>query len=245
MLLTKVFYNQFLLFPSDMKKVLLLLLCAGFQFVTGTVNAGTDMAPITTRPWQETVLSVTDLDSSARFFREIGSYVTKASGVVSASEVASWGLPPAAGGEMLVLGKANEDHANIRLIRFTNAGPRVPMRPGARAWDTGCYFSLMERMKDMQAVYDDAIAMGWWTETPITYLEYGTSKLNVTIFRGSDGIQVQGYERLSPPLPPDIPAFERLTLPFNVMQIVRDRGDYSILQCNRPVKLCRNPEFLI
>ena len=98
MLLTKVFYNQFLLFPSDMKKVLLLLLCAGFQFVTGTVNAGTDMAPITTRPWQETVLSVTDLDSSARFFREIGSYVTKASGVVSASEVASWGLPPAAGG---------------------------------------------------------------------------------------------------------------------------------------------------
>ena len=72
MLLTKVFYNQFLLFPSDMKKVLLLLLCAGFQFVTGTVNAGTDMAPITTRPWQETVLSVTDLDSSARFFREIG-----------------------------------------------------------------------------------------------------------------------------------------------------------------------------
>ena len=146
---------------------------------------------------------------------------------------------------MLVLGKANEDHANIRLIRFTNAGPRVPMRPGARAWDTGCYFSLMVRMKDMQAVYDDAIAMGWWTETPITYLEYGTSKLNVTIFRGSDGIQVQGYERLSPPLPPDIPAFERLTLPFNVMQMVRDRGDYSILQCNRPVKLCRNPEFLI
>ena len=139
MLLTKVFYNQFLLFPSDMKKVLLLLLCAGFQFVTGTVNAGTDMAPITTRPWQETVLSVTDLDSSARFFREIGSYVTKASGAVSASEVASWGLPSAAGGEMLVLGKANEDQANIRLIRFTNAGPRVPMRPGARAWDTGCY----------------------------------------------------------------------------------------------------------
>ena len=50
---------------------------------------------------------------------------------------------------MLVLGKANEDQANIRLIRFTNAGPRVPMRPGARAWDTGCYFSLMVRSRDM------------------------------------------------------------------------------------------------
>ena len=33
MLLTKVFYNQFLLFPSDMKKVLLLLLCASLWYM--------------------------------------------------------------------------------------------------------------------------------------------------------------------------------------------------------------------
>ena len=55
----------------------------------------------------------------------------------------------------------------------------------------------MVRMKDMASIYDDAIAMGWWTETPITYLEFGTSKLNVVIFRGPDGMQVQGYERLA------------------------------------------------
>ena len=144
-----------------MKKVLLFILCAGFHVVAGAADAGTETTPITTRPWQEAVLSVTDLDSSARFFREIGGCVAKARGAVSASEIASWGLPPAAGGEMLVLGNANEDQANIRLIHFTNAGSGVPMRPGARAWDTGCYFSLMVRMKDMQAIYDDAIAMGW------------------------------------------------------------------------------------
>ena len=97
------------------------------------------------------------------------------------------------------------------------------MRPGARPWDTGCYFSLMVRMKGMQSIYDDAIAMGWWTETPITYLEFGASKLNVMIFRGPDGVQVQGYERLEPPLPDTIPPFERLTRPFNMMQMVRDR----------------------
>jgi catechol 2,3-dioxygenase-like lactoylglutathione lyase family enzyme len=65
--------------------------------------------------------------------------------------------------------------------------------------------------------------MGWWTETPITYLEFGESKLNVMIFRGPDGVQVQGYERLSPPLPAGVPEFERLTRPFNIMQMVRDR----------------------
>ena len=201
----------------------LLALCAMYGFIAETACASAEMVPITTRPWQEAVLSVTDLDASARFFREIGGYVDKAGGAVPASAIASWGLAPDATGEMLVLGRPGEDQANLRLIRFDRTGRRVPMRPGARAWDTGCYFSLMVRMKGMQSIYDDAIALGWWTETPITYLEFGASKLNVMIFRGPDGIQVQGYERLSPPLPSGIPPFERMTRPFNIMQMVRDR----------------------
>jgi catechol 2,3-dioxygenase-like lactoylglutathione lyase family enzyme len=43
------------------------------------------------------------------------------------------------------------------------------------------------------------------------------------VFRGPDGVQVQGYERLEPPLPDAIPDFERFTRPFNIMQMVRDR----------------------
>jgi catechol 2,3-dioxygenase-like lactoylglutathione lyase family enzyme len=65
--------------------------------------------------------------------------------------------------------------------------------------------------------------MGWWTETPITDLEFGTSKLKVVVYRGPDGVQVQGYERLEPPLPEAIGPFERLSKPFNMMQMVRDR----------------------
>ena len=201
----------------------LLALCALYGFSAGAACADAATVPITTRPWQEAVLSVTDLETSARFFREIGGYVDKARGTLSASALASWGLASGATGELLVLGRPGEDQANLRLIRFDRAGRRVPMRPGARAWDTGCYFSLMVRMQGMQSIYDDAIALGWWTETPITYLEFGASKLNVTIFRGPDGIQVQGYERLSPPLPPGIPPFERMTRPFNIMQMVRER----------------------
>ena len=115
------------------------------------------------------------------------------------------------------------DFGHVRLVSFDNAGRRMPMRPGARAWDTGCYFSMMIRVKDMQSIYDDAIRLGWWTETPITALRFGESDLRVVIYRGPDGVQVQTYDRLSPPLPEAIPDFERMTAPFNMMQMVADR----------------------
>jgi predicted enzyme related to lactoylglutathione lyase len=82
---------------------------------------------------------------------------------------------------------------------------------------------MMIRVKNMQSIYDDAIRLGWWTETPITALKFGESDLRVVIYRGPDGVQVQTYDRLSPPLPETIPDFERMTAPFNMMQMVADR----------------------
>lgn len=180
--------------------------------------------PITPRPWQEAVVSVTDLDRTAAFFKQIGNYKEHWRGQLSPALLRSWGLPSNASGEGLLLSpNAPSDGGMLRLVRFDNAGRKQPTRPGSRAWDTGCYFSVMVRAKDMQSLYDDAIALGWWTETPITYLEFGESKLNVVIFKGPDGVQVQAYERLSPALPNAIPAFERITRPFNMMQMVRNR----------------------
>lgn len=195
---------------------LVLALCAG-------ANADSEREPVTRNPWQEAVVSVTDIDRSARFFREIGGYKARWRGPLDAAEIAAWGLPDDASGEALLLGPAGQDSGLVRLVRFDNAGRREPMRPGSRAWDTGCYYSMMVRMKDMQAVYDDAIAMGWWSETPITDLRFGDSILKVIVLRGPDGVQVQAYERLSPPLPEAIPPFERITRPFNMMQMVRSR----------------------
>lgn len=198
------------------------VLALGWPAADGSAEAD-GAAPVTTADWREAVVSVTDLDRSARFFLEIGGYEVKWRGALGADAIAAWGLPATASGEAMLIGPAGYDSGLVRLVRFDDAGRREPMRPGSRAWDTGCYFSLMIRMKDMQAVYDDAIRLGWWTETPITYLEWGTSKLNVVIYRGPDGVQVQGYERLAPALPDAIPDFERMSGPFNMMQMVRDR----------------------
>ena len=197
-----------------------LLLCT-----TAASDAAEPLAPLSEQAWQEAVISVTDIDVTARFFREIGQYEVKWRGSLEPSEIAAWGLPEQASGEAMLLGPVGYESGLVRLIRFDGAGRKVPTRPGSRAWDTGCYFSLMVRMKGLHEIYDDAIRMGWWTETPIAYLEFGASKLNIVVFRGPDGVQVQGYERLEPPLSSDIRPFERMAGPFNVMQTVTDRDE--------------------
>jgi len=185
--------------------------------------AQSEIAPITRDVWQEVVISVSNIERSAQFFQEIGGYEEKWRGALHASEIETWGLPVSATGEALLLGPGNRNEGLVRLVRFDNAGRKEPTRPGARSWDSGCYFSVMVRMKDMPGIYDDAIAMGWWTETPITQYTFGDSHLNIVVFQGPDGMQVQGYERLSLPLPEAFPDFERFSGPFNLMQMVRDR----------------------
>lgn len=116
--------------------------------------------PVTAVPWREAVVSVTDLDRSAAFFTAIGGYRELWRGPVDAGELRLFGLGEGASGEALLLGPEGATAGLVRLVRFDDAGPKVPMRPGSRPWDTGCYFSLMVRIKDMPAFYADAIRLG-------------------------------------------------------------------------------------
>ncbi len=198
-----------------LKKIFLSLLFSAGLF--------SQKSPITTEPWREVVISVSNLDRTAEFFKSIGGYEETFRGRSSASSIKHFGLNADASAEELLLAAKGATSGFVRLIRFDNAGYKQPMRPGSRAWDSGCYFSLMVRMKDIRKIYDEAIAMGWWTETPIAELSFGTSSLEVVIFKGPDGVQVQGYERLTPALPKAFPAFERISQPFNIMQMVKSR----------------------
>lgn len=200
------------------------ILCLIFV-VLSKYTFASDAHPFGLSPWREVVVSVTDIDRTAKFFTEIGAYVEHSKGALSASELASWGLEVAASGRYVLLGPQDATTGLIRLIDFDDAGEQRPMRPGARAWDTGCYFSIMVRVKGIESIYDEAIRMGWWTETPIAPLQFGESDLRIVIFRGPDGIQIQSYERLSPALPAAVGDFERMTRPFNVMQMVESQPE--------------------
>lgn len=179
--------------------------------------------PVTDKPWLMATASVTDIDRTARFFREIGNYETVWQGKLDAREISALGLPEDASADGVILAAPGSSHGWVRLVRFDNAGRKAPTRPGARAWDTGCFWSLMVRAEGMDSIYDDAIAMGWWTQTPVVDLDFGGSKLKVVVFQGPDGLQVQAYERLSPPLPEAFGTFDRLSQPFNIMQMTPDR----------------------
>ncbi len=180
--------------------------------------------PVTSSPWREVIFSVTDIDKTAVFFEKLGHYVTLDEGALSDSELESWGLSVPSKGRYRVIGPVGATSGLVRLIDFDDAGLQEPMRPGARAWDTGCYFSLMVRVKGIESLYRQAIELGWWTETPIAPLQFGDSDLRIVIFKGPDGIQIQSYERLSPALPEAVGPFDRMTRPFNIMQMVEDHG---------------------
>ncbi|MEC7289220.1 MAG: hypothetical protein VXW22_03905 [Pseudomonadota bacterium] len=185
--------------------------------------------PVVDQPWLMATASVSDLDRTAAFFTQIGGYETVYRGALDVREIQRHDLPPAASGEVLTLRAKGSDSGYVRLIRFDNAGRKVPTRPGARAWDTGCFWSFMVRAHDIERVYDDAIAMGWGTETPIAPLSFNGSELSIVVFKGPDGLQVQAYERLNRPPPEGFTAFERLSRPFNIMQMTRDREAVRVL----------------
>lgn len=206
-----------------MLKILFLGLLALTMALQAVAESPKAVEPVTTSVWSEAVLSVSNIDRTARFFLEVAGYNERWRGPMSQGELASFGLPVEATAEVLLLGHADHQTAKIRLVQFENAGRKEPMRPGAHSWDTGCFTSLMVRAKNLPELYDQAIALGWWSETPVTDLQFGASKLKVVIFKGPDGVQVQSYERLEPPLPEEIGDFESMTRPFNMMQMVDDR----------------------
>ncbi len=211
-------------FLAGIGAVLAACVVAGTQVVAETPRGKGEaaLAPVTSTPWVMATAIVSDIPRTAQFFLEIGGYERVAEGPIGAAELSAYGLPPGAAGQALVLRAPNSVGGLVRLVQFENAGKQEPMRPGSRAWDTGCYWSLMVRANDMESIYSEAVRMGWWTHTPITDLEFGGSVLKVVVFQGPDGLQIQAYERISPPLEGFTP-FSRISQPFNIMQMTADR----------------------
>jgi len=202
-------------------KTLSMVLVLFIGGVASGCNAATP-SPIPNGPWQEAVISVSDLDRTAAFFIEVGGYAVRWRGAVHRSALDHWQLPTQVSGQAMLLAPPWAEDGHVRLIQFSGA-EQEPTRPGARPWDTGCYFSLMLRGKNLDERYLQAVKLGWWTESEVIAVDFSTSKLKTVIFKGPDGINVAVYERLSPPLDAYWPEFERFTQAFNNMQTVRDR----------------------
>jgi len=172
-------------------------------------------------PWSEVVVSVADLDASAAWLIEDGGWREIARGELSAAEIAYWGLSPRHSGAFLKICAADTETGCIRYVRIDGAEDQRPIRLAARPWDTGGIFSIMLRTNDAQAMFDAAIARGWWAESQPYAFSFGGSDLVNVVVRGPHGVNYALYERKSP-------AFNgflvgRLSRAFNTMRMVKDQ----------------------
>jgi len=168
---------------------------------------------IATTPWFDVTVIVKRFEDIASFFTEIGGFETVA------KNDADW-----------ILRAPGSDSGYIHLV--INSGAKGPNRPPtSQAWDKGCYWSIMMRAKNIPSIIDDAKALGWTPLTDMAFLEFGPSKLNIIVLTHESGVRVQLYERLTTDLPEGFTPFERISRPFNIMQMVEDRdASYDFFQ---------------
>ena len=171
-------------------------------------------------PWQEAVISVAEFEPATRLFREAGNWRLTRSGAVARAELDYWKLDNAVTASFELWCAPQSDTGCLRFVRFEGAA-QEPIRPAARAWDTGGIFSIMVRSDDVPALYAQALELGWWAESPPIRFQFGTSDLRNVVLQGPHGINLAVYERITP----DFTGFPvgRVSQGFNSMRMVRDR----------------------
>ncbi len=171
-------------------------------------------------PWTETVVSVSDFEPASRLFRKAGGWHLRLSGEIARSELDYWALPETASGKFELWCAPQADTGCIRFVRYDGVD-QEPIRIAARAWDTGGIFSIMVRSDNVPALFDQAIALGWWAESRPIRFQFGTSDLRNVVLQGPHGINLAVYERITP----DFPHFPvgRISQGFNSMRMVRDK----------------------
>ncbi|MFK7841566.1 MAG: VOC family protein [Sphingorhabdus sp.] len=171
--------------------------------------------------WSEAVVSVRDLEDASRLFIDYGEWKIISEAAMDDSELSYWKLPEEVTGRYRLICAPEAETGCIRFIALKNAGVQKPIRPAARPWDTGGIFSLMIRSDDVDALFDKALAMGWWAESEPYRFSFGASDLNNVVLRGPHGINIAVYERIKPAFT----AFPigKMSQTFNAMRMVRDQ----------------------
>ena len=195
-----------------------LIVLSGLMVLPATRAVAAD--ELLSAPWREALISVRNPDEAARFFMEVGGFEVVDRGTLDVREIRYWQIDDSPNAEFLLLRAPGTDHGFLRFVRFIGVS-QLPIRVGARAWDTGGYFSLMMRARGLDAVYADALALGWMAESEPVRFDFPPSVLGNVVLKGPDGINIALYERHEPPLDA-FWQFERLSQPFNAMQMVAD-----------------------
>jgi catechol 2,3-dioxygenase-like lactoylglutathione lyase family enzyme len=173
------------------------------------------------QPWTEAVVSVEEIKTTTRLFREVGGWTVRERGNIARAELDYWKLPATSSATFERLCAPKTDTGCLRFVSFKGVAQK-PIRLATRAWDTGGIYSVMVRSDNVPALYDAAINMGWWAESRPIRFKFGASDLRNVVLVGPHGINLAVYERISPPFT-TFPV-GRISQGFNSMRMVRDKS---------------------
>lgn len=171
-------------------------------------------------PWSEAVVSVEDIDEASALFKVAGGWRLTHKGKVTRTELEYWKLPAKVSARFERWCAPQADTGCIRFVVFKGIVQR-PIRLATRAWDTGGIYSIMVRSDNVPALFDAAIKMGWWAESPPIRFAFGKSDLRNVVLTGPHGINLAVYERISPTF--DAFPVGPISQGFNSMRMVRSR----------------------
>lgn len=179
-----------------------------------------DSLPLT-GAWHEAVVCVSDLDRWVGALQQLFGWQVELRGPVDARLLRAWGLSAAARGEEVVLLDPDDAPRRVRLLRLHGVA-QVQARSSAAHWDTGGIFSLLVNVRDVEATFREAQALGWSAYHDPVEMHFSGRVLRNVVLRAWDGVNFGLYRAQWPP-PPES-RYAKAGNAFNGQQSVRDMG---------------------
>jgi hypothetical protein len=180
-----------------------------------------------TKPIQEAVVSVFDIERLVRPLVDVCGYVDTPLPDAPREQFAAWHLPPQCNRieQRLLVPRPSkafgaDGRGALRLVRFHGVEQRV-MRSSQRSWDTGGIFDVDVFSADLDRIYHGLQRHGWTAMgEPVDYSEAMFSVRQV-VAMGPDGLVLAIIQRYEPFVEGLDPA-GLLSPVFNSTQIVSD-----------------------
>ena len=170
--------------------------------------------------WQETVVSVSDLAAWQGVLSQVAGWQVLHQGQVPRAWLEAWGLPDHASASEILMANPGSSGGWVRLVQFSGMD-QVLIRSNAQTWETGGWFDLNARVKDMEAKSRALQSLGWQGRSDPVQFEFGPFTVKEWLAMGPDGVALALIQRVAPPLE-GWPHLRDLSRAFNATQIVAD-----------------------
>lgn len=170
--------------------------------------------------WQETVLSVSDLDEMTGFYRDILGWEVRSQGSVPRSQLNAWGLPANASARFTVVANSGSTTGFVRILDFDGV-EQVRIRDHDQAWETGGIYNMNVRVADIKDIEKKVTEAGWQGPSVPVNFTFGPFDVWEWIPRHKDGVRVAFIQRVAPELT-GWPNMKTSSRTFNSTQIVTD-----------------------